>query len=45
MANIRQDFLHTLTTRLAKSHSEIVIEELNVLEDVWKVSSCTKVYQ
>ncbi len=27
---IRQDFIHKLTTRLAKNHSEIVIENLNV---------------
>ncbi len=27
---IRQDFIHKLTTRLAKNHSEIVIEDLNV---------------
>jgi putative transposase len=28
--NIRQDFLHKFTTRLAKSHREICIEDLNV---------------
>jgi putative transposase len=28
--NIRQDTLHKLTTRLAKNHSQIVIEDLNV---------------
>jgi putative transposase len=28
--NIRQDFLHTLTTHLAKTKSEIVLESLNV---------------
>lgn len=30
VANIRQDALHKLTTWLAKNHSEIVIENLNV---------------
>ncbi|PSF35824.1 transposase [Aphanothece hegewaldii CCALA 016] len=30
IANIRKDFLHKLTTQLAKNHSEIVIEDLNV---------------
>jgi putative transposase len=30
IANIRQDFIHNVTTRLAKSHSQIVIENLNV---------------
>ena len=30
VANVRQDFLHKLTTRLAKGHSEICIEDLNV---------------
>jgi putative transposase len=30
VANIRQDALHKLTTWLAKNHSEIVIEDLNV---------------
>ena len=30
IACIRQDFIHKLTTRLAKNHSEIVIENLNV---------------
>jgi putative transposase len=28
--NIRQDFLHKLSTRLAKNHSEICVEDLNV---------------
>ncbi|ABZ84027.1 conserved hypothetical protein [Heliomicrobium modesticaldum Ice1] len=28
--NIRQDFLHKLTTNLAKTKSEIVMEDLNV---------------
>lgn len=28
--NVRQDFIHKLTTRLAKTHSEICIEDLNV---------------
>lgn len=30
ITNIRQDFIHKLTTQLAKSHSEIVLEDLNV---------------
>ena len=30
IANIRQDALHKLTTWLAKNHSEIVIEDLNI---------------
>jgi len=30
IANIRKDALHKLTTKLAKNHSEIVIEDLNV---------------
>lgn len=30
IANIRQDALHKLTTHLAKNHSRIVIEDLNV---------------
>jgi putative transposase len=30
IANIRQDFIHKLTTRLAKNHGFIVIEDLNV---------------
>lgn len=30
IANIRKDFLHKVTTNLAKNHSEIVIEELTV---------------
>jgi putative transposase len=30
IANIRQDILHKLTAYLAKNHSEIVIEDLNV---------------
>jgi putative transposase len=30
MANIRKDTLHKLTTYLAKNHSQIVIEDLNV---------------
>jgi putative transposase len=30
VANIRKDFLHKLTTRLASQHSEICIEDLNV---------------
>ena len=30
IANIRKDFIHKVTTRLAKNHSEIVIEDLNV---------------
>lgn len=28
--NVRQDFLHKFTTRLARTHSEICIEDLNV---------------
>ena len=31
IANIRKDTLHKLTTYLAKNHSQIVIEDLNVL--------------
>lgn len=30
IANIRKDALHKLTTHLAKNHSEVVIEDLNV---------------
>jgi putative transposase len=30
IANIRRDFIHKLTTRLAKNHGKIVIEDLNV---------------
>lgn len=30
IANVRKDFIHKLTSRLAKNHSEIVIEDLNV---------------
>lgn len=30
IANIRQDVLHKLTTNLAKNHSRVVIEDLNV---------------
>ncbi|MBW4620708.1 MAG: transposase [Cyanosarcina radialis HA8281-LM2] len=30
IANIRKDFIHKVTTRLAKNHSQIVIEDLNV---------------
>ena len=30
IANIRKDTLHKLTTYLAKNHSQIVIEDLNV---------------
>ena len=30
VANVRADFLHKLTTRLAKGHPEICIEDLNV---------------
>lgn len=30
IANIRKDFIHKVTTNLAKNHSEIVIEDLNV---------------
>ncbi|MEB3339586.1 transposase [Okeania sp.] len=30
VANIRKDTLHKLTTYLAKNHSQIVIEDLNV---------------
>lgn len=30
IANIRKDFIHQFTTKLAKNHSEIVIEDLNV---------------
>ena len=30
VAAIRKDFLHTLTTRLAKEHSEVVVEDLSV---------------
>lgn len=30
IANIRKDFIHKVTTKLAKNHSEIVIEDLNV---------------
>lgn len=30
IANVRKDFIHQLTTRLVKKHSEIVIENLNV---------------
>lgn len=30
IANIRKDFIHKTTTNLAKNHSEIVIEDLNV---------------
>jgi putative transposase len=30
IANIRKDSLHKLTTHLAKNHSEVVIEDLNV---------------
>jgi len=30
IANIRKDFIHKFTTNLAKNHSEIVIEDLNV---------------
>ncbi|MBV8886671.1 MAG: transposase [Chroococcidiopsidaceae cyanobacterium CP_BM_RX_35] len=30
IANIRQDFIHKLTTKLAKNHGQVVIEDLNV---------------
>ncbi len=30
IANIRKDFIHKLTTRLAKNHGKIVIEDLNI---------------
>ena len=30
IAHLRRDYLHKLTTRLAKSHGQIVIEDLNV---------------
>ena len=30
IGNIRKDFIHKLTTKLAKSHGKIVIEDLNV---------------
>lgn len=30
IANIRKDFIHKVTTRLAKNHSTVVIEDLNV---------------
>lgn len=30
IANIRKDFIHKVTTNLAKNHSEIVVEDLNV---------------
>jgi len=30
IANIRKDFIHKLTTRLAKNHSVIALEDLNV---------------
>lgn len=30
VGNIRREFIHTLTTSLAKNHSKIVIEDLNV---------------
>ena len=30
IGNIRKDFIHKLTTKLAKKHSKIVIEDLNV---------------
>jgi len=30
IGNIRKDFIHKLTTKLAKNHSKIVIEDLNV---------------
>nr|WP_293108092.1 transposase [Okeania sp. SIO2F4] len=39
IANIRKDTLHKLTTYLAKNHSQIVIEDLNV--SVWDVKSQT----
>lgn len=31
IANVRKDFIHKLTTKLAKKHGKIVIEDLNVL--------------
>ena len=30
IANVRKDFIHKITTKLAKNHSSIVIEDLNV---------------
>lgn len=30
IGNIRKDFIHKLTTKLAKNHSKIVIEDLNI---------------
>ena len=30
VANLRKDYLHKMTTYIAKNHSEVVIEDLNV---------------